>query len=174
MPGQRHKMDQVAPGFEARARELWFQRGYHKRQIYELFEQEYGEGLVSESSFRRWFAEVLTIAERDEHIRKTAEAMVGAASGIEDVKDFTNSLAIQSIARLLYESPEEIDPKVLLDIVAVLDRVKRTDLDLERYREQVKRRAEEVAKELEKQLAAQNVDRATTEEAVKSVFGIAL
>jgi MoxR-like ATPase len=169
-----HKADAVAPEFEAIAIELWTIERWNRRRIYQDFCRRYGDTVVSRSAFYRWFAKVLAVGVRDETIRKQAAAMVAAAAeGRPDVKEFAHNLAVQAVARLLYETPEGMDPQVLLKAIRALDQVKRTDLAAAQYRDEVQARAETAAKEAGKKLAEAGMDKPAVEDLVRSIYGIA-
>lgn len=173
--GERpHKIDELAPEFEAAALDLWIDKRWNRKKIWQEFCVRYGDTVIARSSFYRWFEKILTVNRRDEEIRKKATAMVeAAAEGNPDVKEFAHNLAVQAIARLLYEAPNSMDPIVLVRAVSALDKVKRTDLDLEKFRAQVQARTDAAASETKTKLAAAGVKKATVDEIAKQMYGIA-
>lgn len=172
--GQRFRVDEIAPLFREQAKEYYLQKGWSVQKIHEHFCEQYGDTAVARSSFYRWWDDVYQEHKLDAATRAKALAVLEMyAPDDERLGKATFSIAQQQVAELLHVTRGEWDVNDLRKLLATLDRIRRTDLAIDEYKREVQERTQVAAREAEKKLRDAGVKKATVDQVVKQVYGIA-
>jgi hypothetical protein len=169
-----HTVDRTAPGFRQRAIELHTEQGFQGSDILDLFLEEYGEHAVSKAAFYRWWKAVLSDHTVIQHSAKAAVAIVEvikAAGG--DLDEQLEMITKQKLQAVVLGADPETAQKLLVQVARETNKAKK--LRIEREKWEAARQKEDDARQatLKRELAAAGVKRATVEDVVKQVYGIA-
>lgn len=172
MAGRRYRVDEVAPLFRGQAKTLYVEKGYKVEKIWEQFCEEYGDGQCSRSSFYRWWDDVYSEYKLDEETRTKALAVLEKYEpGDERISRATFSIAQQQVVELLHVCRGEWDVNDLRKLLSTLDRVRRTDLELEMYQQNVKEQLKQASDEADKKLKEAGV-KPDTRKVVRDLYGL--